>query len=61
MFLPQARASMQVEMELKEAEADRQKKRIQELEAMQKSLEEALFAEVSARQEEESKRYAQTK
>ncbi|XP_055510478.1 differentially expressed in FDCP 6 homolog isoform X2 [Leucoraja erinacea] len=56
----QARASMQVEMELKEAEADRQKKRIQELEAMQKSLEEALFAEVSARQEEESKRYAQT-
>ncbi|XP_032898298.1 differentially expressed in FDCP 6 homolog [Amblyraja radiata] len=56
----QARASMQVEMELKEAEAERQKKRIQELEAMQKSLEEALFAEVSARQEEESKRYAQT-
>ncbi|GCC24307.1 hypothetical protein chiPu_0002707 [Chiloscyllium punctatum] len=57
----QARASMEAEMVLKEAEADRQKKRIRELEDMQKLLEEALHAEVTARQEEEAKRYAQTR
>ncbi|XP_048467910.1 differentially expressed in FDCP 6 homolog isoform X2 [Rhincodon typus] len=57
----QARASMEAEMVLKEAEADRQKKRIRELEDMQKLLEEALCAEVTARQEEEAKRYAQTR
>ncbi|XP_007892313.1 differentially expressed in FDCP 6 homolog [Callorhinchus milii] len=57
----QARASMQAEMVLKEAEADRQKKRIRELEDMQKLLEEALTVEVTARQEEEAKRYAQTR
>ncbi|XP_005988477.1 differentially expressed in FDCP 6 homolog [Latimeria chalumnae] len=57
----QARASMQVEMALKEAEADRQRKRIRELEEMQRRLEEALYAEIKARQDEESVRYAQAR
>ncbi len=43
---PKARVSMQAEMALKEEEAERQRKRIQELEEMQKRLEEALQQEV---------------
>lgn len=50
---------MQAEMVLKEEEAQRQKKRIQELEEMQKRLEEALQQEIKARRDEESFRYAQ--
>lgn len=61
MFLPQARASMQAEMVLKEAEAERQRKRILELEDMQERLQEALQQEVKARQDEESVRYAQAR
>lgn len=57
----QARASMQAEMVLKEAEAERQRKRIVELEEMQKRLQEALQQEVKARQDEESVRYAQAR
>ncbi|KAJ8370201.1 hypothetical protein SKAU_G00102290 [Synaphobranchus kaupii] len=57
----EARASMQVEMALKEAEAERQKKRIGELEEMQKRLEEALHLEIKARQDEEAFRFAQTR
>ncbi|KAK6472112.1 differentially expressed in FDCP 6-like protein isoform X1 [Huso huso] len=57
----QARASMQAEMVLKEAEAERQKKRIQELEEMQQGLEEALRLEIKARQDEEAFRYAQAR
>ncbi|NXP29964.1 DEFI6 protein, partial [Scytalopus superciliaris] len=57
----QARASMQAEMVLKEAEAERQRKRILELEAMQQGLEEALQQEVKARQDEEAVRYAQAR
>ncbi|KAG7283848.1 hypothetical protein CRUP_034035 [Coryphaenoides rupestris] len=56
----EARASMQVEMALKEEEATRQKKRIKELEEMQKRLEEALQQEIKARMDEEAFRYAQT-
>lgn len=55
----QARASMQAEMALKEAEAERQRKRIQELEELQKHLEEALQLEIKARLDEEAFRYAQ--
>ncbi|KAI1893158.1 hypothetical protein AGOR_G00141030 [Albula goreensis] len=55
----QARASMQAEMALKEAEAERQKKRIGELEEMQKQLEEALHQEIKARQDEEAFRFDQ--
>jgi len=51
---------MQVEMALKEEEATRQKKRIRELEEMQKLLEEALQQEIKARMDEEAFRYAQT-
>uniref|UniRef100_W5N0X0 DEF6 guanine nucleotide exchange factor a n=1 Tax=Lepisosteus oculatus TaxID=7918 RepID=W5N0X0_LEPOC len=57
----QARASMQAEMALKEAEADRQRKRIRELEEMQQRLEEALHLEIKARQDEEAFRYAQAR
>ncbi|NXE27501.1 DEFI6 protein, partial [Ardeotis kori] len=57
----QARASMQAEMDLKQAEAERQRKRIQELEDMQEQLQEALQQEVKARQDEESVRYAQAR
>ncbi|NXG07390.1 DEFI6 protein, partial [Sakesphorus luctuosus] len=57
----QARASMQAEMVLKEAEAERQRKRIVELEAMQERLQEALQQEVKARQDEEAVRYAQAR
>ncbi|KFO93174.1 Differentially expressed in FDCP 6 [Buceros rhinoceros silvestris] len=57
----QARASMQAEMVLKEAEAERQRKRIMELEDMQERLQEALQQEVKARQDEESVRYAQAR
>ncbi|KFP64581.1 Differentially expressed in FDCP 6, partial [Cariama cristata] len=56
-----ARASMQAEMVLKEAEAERQRKRILELEDMQERLQEALQQEVKARQDEESVRYAQAR
>ncbi len=55
----QARASMQAEMAIKEAEAERQRARIKELEAMQQRLEEALQQEIKARQDEEAFRYAQ--
>lgn len=58
---PQARASMQAEMVLKEAEAERQRKRILELEEMQERLQEALQQEVKARQDEEAVRYAQAR
>ncbi|XP_071624523.1 differentially expressed in FDCP 6 homolog [Heliangelus exortis] len=57
----QARASMQAEMVLKEAEAERQRKRILELEEMQEHLQEALQQEVKARQDEEAVRYAQAR
>ncbi|XP_069046439.1 differentially expressed in FDCP 6 homolog isoform X2 [Lepisosteus oculatus] len=57
----EARASMQAEMALKEAEADRQRKRIRELEEMQQRLEEALHLEIKARQDEEAFRYAQAR
>lgn len=57
----QARASMQAEMVLKEAEAEQQRKRIVELEAMQERLQEALHQKVKARQDEESVRYAQAR
>ncbi|XP_061076480.1 differentially expressed in FDCP 6 homolog isoform X1 [Conger conger] len=57
----EARASMQAEMVLKEAEAERQRKRIQELEEMQQRLEEALHLEIKARQDEEAFRYAQAR
>ncbi|NXW79119.1 DEFI6 protein, partial [Hirundo rustica] len=57
----QARASMQAEMVLKEAEAERQRKRIVELEDMQERLQEALQQEVKARQDEEAVRYAQAR
>ncbi|CAL8277543.1 unnamed protein product [Boreogadus saida] len=56
----EARASMQAEMVLKEEEAERQKKRIHELEEMQKHLKEALQLEIKARMDEEAFRYAQT-
>lgn len=51
---------MQAEMALKEEEAQRQRKRIQELEEMQKRLEEALQQEIKARMDEEAFRLAQT-
>ncbi|OXB68463.1 hypothetical protein ASZ78_000400 [Callipepla squamata] len=57
----QARASMQAEMVLKEEEAERQRKRIVELEEMQERLQEALQQEVKARHDEESVRYAQAR
>ncbi|XP_048858998.1 differentially expressed in FDCP 6 homolog isoform X2 [Brienomyrus brachyistius] len=57
----EARASMQAEMALKEAEAERQRKRIRELEEMQQRLEEALQVEIKARQDEEAFRYAQAR
>ncbi|XP_042319857.1 differentially expressed in FDCP 6 homolog isoform X2 [Sceloporus undulatus] len=57
----QARASMQAEMVLKEAEAERQRKRIIELEEMQQRLQDALQQEVKARQDEEAVRYAQAR
>ncbi|TNN82868.1 Differentially expressed in FDCP 6 [Liparis tanakae] len=55
----EARVSMQAEMVLKEEEAERQRKRIKELEEMQKRLEEALQQEIKARLDEEAFRYAQ--
>ncbi|XP_054465314.1 differentially expressed in FDCP 6 homolog [Anoplopoma fimbria] len=55
----EARVSMQAEMVLKEEEAERQRKRIKELEEMQKRLEEALQLEIKARLDEEAFRYAQ--
>ncbi|KAF7254125.1 hypothetical protein EYD10_01531 [Varanus komodoensis] len=57
----QARASMQAEMVLKEAEAERQRKRITELENMQQRLQDALQQEIKARQDEEAVRYAQAR
>uniref|UniRef100_A0A8C9V9H1 DEF6 guanine nucleotide exchange factor a n=1 Tax=Scleropages formosus TaxID=113540 RepID=A0A8C9V9H1_SCLFO len=57
----EARASMQAEMALKEAEAERQRKRIRELEEMQQRLEEALKLEIRARQDEEAFRYTQAR
>ncbi|XP_036389373.1 differentially expressed in FDCP 6 homolog [Megalops cyprinoides] len=57
----QARATMQAEMALKEAEAERQRKRIGELEEMQQRLEEALSLEIKARQDEEAFRFAQAR
>lgn len=48
-------------MVLKEAEAERQRKRILELEDMQERLQEALQQEVKARQDEEAVRYAQAR
>ncbi|XP_048369814.1 differentially expressed in FDCP 6 homolog [Sphaerodactylus townsendi] len=57
----QARASMQAEMVLKEAEAERQRKRITELEEMQQRLQDALQQEIKARQDEESVRCAQAR
>uniref|UniRef100_A0A3Q3WBJ8 PH domain-containing protein n=1 Tax=Mola mola TaxID=94237 RepID=A0A3Q3WBJ8_MOLML len=56
----EARVSMQAEMALKEEEAERQRKRIHELEEMQKRLEEALQQEIKARLDEEAFRLAQT-
>ncbi|XP_034977919.1 differentially expressed in FDCP 6 homolog isoform X2 [Zootoca vivipara] len=56
-----ARANMQAEMVLKEAEAERQRKRITELEEMQQRLQDALHQEVKARQDEEAVRYAQAR
>ncbi|XP_056278391.1 differentially expressed in FDCP 6 homolog [Pseudoliparis swirei] len=55
----EARVSMQAEMVLKEEEAERQRKRIKELEEMQKRLEEALQQEIKARLDDEAFRYAQ--
>lgn len=52
---------MQAEMVLKEAEAERQRKRIRELEEMQQRLQDALQQEVKARQDEESVRCAQAR
>uniref|UniRef100_A0AAY4D3I6 PH domain-containing protein n=1 Tax=Denticeps clupeoides TaxID=299321 RepID=A0AAY4D3I6_9TELE len=57
----EARASMQAEMALKEAEAEKQRKRIRELEDMQQQLEEALHQEIKARQDEEAFRYTQAR
>ncbi|KAM6979793.1 differentially expressed in FDCP 6 homolog [Aplochiton taeniatus] len=57
----QARSSMQVEMAQKEAEAERQKRRIQELEETQQSLEDALHQQIRARQDEEAYRLAQAR
>lgn len=58
-MLLKARVSMQAEMALKEEEAERQRKRIKELEEMQKRLEEALQQEIKARLDEEDFRLAQ--
>ncbi|XP_051914713.1 differentially expressed in FDCP 6 homolog [Hippocampus zosterae] len=55
----EVRISMQAEMALKEEEAERQRKRIHELEEMQKRLEEALQQEIRARLDEEAFRNAQ--
>ncbi|CAB1442908.1 unnamed protein product [Pleuronectes platessa] len=55
----EARVSMQAEMVVKEEEAEKQRKRIKELEEMQKRLEEALQQEIKARLDEESHRNAQ--
>lgn len=52
---------MQAEMALKEAEAEKQRQRIVELEDMQQRLEEALQQEIKARQDEEAFRYAQAR
>lgn len=60
LLLLKARVSMQAEMALKEEEAERQRKRIHELEEMQKRLEEALQQEIKARLDEEAFRLAQT-
>lgn len=57
----QERDNMQAEMALKDAETDRQRKRIRELEEMQLRLEEALHQEIRARQNEEAYRLAQAR
>lgn len=57
----EARVSMQAEMALKEEEAEKQRKRIHELEEMQKRLEEALQQEIKARLDEEAFRYDQAR
>lgn len=57
----QAQASMQAEMAQKEAEAERQRRRIRELEEMQLRLEKALHQEIRARQDEEAYRLAQAR
>uniref|UniRef100_A0A8B9H211 DEF6 guanine nucleotide exchange factor b n=1 Tax=Astyanax mexicanus TaxID=7994 RepID=A0A8B9H211_ASTMX len=56
-----ARASMREEMAQKEVEAERQRRRIRELEELQQRLEEALHQEIKARQDEENYRYTQTR
>lgn len=48
-------------MAVKEAEAERQRRRICELEAMQHQLEEALQLEIRARQDEETCRKTQAR
>ncbi|XP_069489572.1 differentially expressed in FDCP 6 homolog [Ambystoma mexicanum] len=57
----EARASMKAEMELKEEEANRQRKRIKELEEMQEKLQDALQQEIKARQDEQAMRSAHTR
>uniref|UniRef100_A0A8B9H0B3 DEF6 guanine nucleotide exchange factor b n=1 Tax=Astyanax mexicanus TaxID=7994 RepID=A0A8B9H0B3_ASTMX len=59
--LEMARASMREEMAQKEVEAERQRRRIRELEELQQRLEEALHQEIKARQDEENYRYTQTR
>lgn len=48
-------------MALKEEEAERQRRRIRELEELQQRLEEALRQEIKARQDEEQYRYKQAR
>ncbi|KAJ1139035.1 hypothetical protein NDU88_005412 [Pleurodeles waltl] len=57
----QMRASMKAEMALKEEEANRQRKRIKELEEMQEKLQDALRQEIKARQDEQAMRYEHTR
>uniref|UniRef100_A0A8B9J6S5 DEF6 guanine nucleotide exchange factor b n=1 Tax=Astyanax mexicanus TaxID=7994 RepID=A0A8B9J6S5_ASTMX len=52
---------MREEMAQKEVEAERQRRRIRELEELQQRLEEALHQEIKARQDEENYRYTQTR
>uniref|UniRef100_UPI00398F472D differentially expressed in FDCP 6-like n=1 Tax=Pristiophorus japonicus TaxID=55135 RepID=UPI00398F472D len=52
---------MQLEMEQKELEAGAQRHRIQELEEMQRGLQQALGAEIQARTDEQTVRSAQTR
>lgn len=52
---------MREEMALKEQEAQRQQRRIRELEDLQQRLQEALHQEIRARQDEENYRYTQAR